>query len=578
MCGIAGIVRPAGTAKHDLRTVNLMLKSMSHRGPDGEGSRALAKCVLGQNRLALIDLSKISLPLLNNRRNLTLVFNGEIYNHKELRTELSKGYDFETQTDSEIVLAAFERWGSACVHKFDGMFSFFIWNDLTQEGFAARDRMGVKPFFFCYKSDHHFAFASEAAPLVQSGLQSFKANDEYLMEYFTTPYFSGAKSTPYSEIQVLLPGETLHITLDGLRREQYFSYQFEGSNSHNQIDWQNLLKNAVQKQLMADTEIGLFLSGGLDSTLLAALAHKKLKTWTIRYEGQNDSDYEKSLILKSDDFKFAIQASKELGHEFHDVNVQKDQYSILLAQTLQQNDLISAWEQEVSQFALAQAAAQHVKAVLVGDAADETHFGYPFLLRSDIVNSPRNVIQFFGHVPLNSKLIDNQVEHFTKVYKEHSEKNGYSWDKLTDQRLAMSKLVADFWLVRLLHNGDTHTMAHSVEARVPFTDNEMLMHASKLLPQEGLEKSHLRNVAAKYVSAELAYRPKSALTKYLKSQNLIHSLFVTEWQKYGELFESILDSNTIDAWTKRESHTLSDRDTGLEFRILSAMTWRKRFL
>ncbi len=480
MCGIAGIVRHQGTNKSDLQTVNTMLQAMSHRGPDGEGSKAYSKCVLGQNRLALIDLRKISLPLINNKGNLTLVYNGEIYNHKELRIELSSTYDFKTQTDSEVVLAAFEKWGSDCVKKFDGMFSFFIWNDSTQEGFAARDRMGVKPFFFTYTSEKLFAFASEAATLVNAGLVSFKANDEYLMEYFTAPYFTGAHSTPYNDVGVLLPGETLYITLDSVKREHYYSYQFESSNSKVEIDWQSLLSNAVQKQLAADAEVGLFLSGGLDSTLIAALADKKLKTWTIRYEGQTDSDYEKSLIVKSDDFKFAIQAGQEFGHDFHEVNVGQDEYSNLLIQTLQRNDLISAWEQEVSQFSLAQTAVKKVKAVLVGDAADETHFGYPFLLRSDIVSSPSHIINFFGHVPLNSKNMSHSIEHFTNTYKEYSKKQGYNWDNLKNQRLAMSKLVTDLWLVRLLHNGDTHTMAHSVEARVPFTDNEILKNASKL--------------------------------------------------------------------------------------------------
>tara|TARA_B110001454_G_scaffold219179_1_gene250774 strand:- start:61230 stop:62954 length:1725 start_codon:yes stop_codon:yes gene_type:complete len=574
MCAIAAIVRKKGLLPNDKHIVENMLRMQLHRGPDGSGHKVFDHCVLGQNRLSMLDLRNLSLPTQNHNGQLTLIYNGEIYNYQELRKELEASYDFKTRSDSEVVLAAYEKWGPDCVKKFNGMFSFFIWDNKNERGFAARDPLGVKPFFY-YSNKTLFTCASEASVLVQSKLMEFKINEDYLCEYLIAPYFTGSVSTPFKNVEVLLPGHTLTVSNGSLSIEKYFSYHFNPSDSVDASDWKTLLKDAVNKTLHADSEVGLFLSGGLDSTLIASLSDKKLKTWTIRYEDNKEEDYKKALIVKSEDYDFAVSASQQLGHELHDVKVTATDYPELLIKTLEKNDLISAWEQEVSQHALALAAAQHVKAVLVGDAADETHFGYPFLLGKNMVASVQNVIQFFGHVPLRKV---NAVADFSDFYRSYSIESGYNWKTLPDQRFAMSKIIVDFWLRRLLHNGDTHTMAHSLEARVPFADINVLHAAQLLKPIEGPEKFHLRQVASTAVSPELAQRPKSALTKNLKAQATIHRYFVEYWKKYGETLTDIVDPDTVTSWTKRTSENLSDYDVGLEFRLLATLIWRRRFL
>lgn len=580
MCAIAGIIRTGGVSSNDKNVVQRMLKSQSHRGPDGSGYKMFPNCVLGQNRLSLVDLRNLELPIQNRTGQLTLTYNGEIYNYQELRKELAPFYDFKTQTDSEVVLAAYEQWGSDCVKKFNGMFSFLIWDNGNEFAFAARDPLGVKPFFYCI-NDSMFAFASEASVLAQDDVMGFRVNDDYICEYLTAPYFTGSNSTPFKNIELLLPGHSLTVSRGAVSTKEYFSYQFTPSHSSvqkvqtEQTDWKALLTEATRKSLQADSEVGLFLSGGLDSTLLASLSEKKLKTWTIRYEGNSEDDYKRALIVKSDDFNFAVKASQELGHDFNAVTVSESDYPDLLIKTLEHNDLISAWEQEVSQFALAQSASKKVKAVLVGDAADETHFGYPFLLSERIVGSVENVIQFFGHIPLRRP---QAASDFSQTYKSYAIENGYNWDSLAEQRLATSKIIVDFWLRRLLHNGDTHTMAHSLEARVPFADVNLLREAQKLTYVDGPEKNHLRNVAAGLLSPELAQRPKSALTKNLKAHSVVHNYFVDYWKKYGDTLSELVDADCITQWTKRNSESLSDYDVGLEFRMLATLVWRRRFL
>jgi asparagine synthase (glutamine-hydrolysing) len=539
MCGIAGVIGPRG----DAALAAELAARLRHRGPDGSGTLVTERATLVQTRLALVDPRRHPLPLTDGR--FTLLFNGEIYNHQELRRELA-GYPFATETDTEVVFAALLRWGPRALSRLEGMFALFLWDEATGEYLGAVDPLGVKPFVY-HEGPGGIAFCSEAAPLLEAGVVPFRPCEEGVAEHLTAPYFA---LSPFANLQRLPGGH--YLTARGLT-----AYRCATRNED--------LLGALRRSVRTSTPAGLFLSGGVDSSLLAALAEPGLPAYTIDYGAM---DYSDSLIVKSDDVPFAKQAAEATGHSL--TLVSPACYEDALQRTLWANDQIAAWEQEVSQNLLAEAAAPHCKAVLVGDAADETHYGYGFLLDPARIVSPRPLIDFFGHVPLRNM---DAAAQFTEKYKAEAEAAGHSWATPGGQLRAVSYLVRQRWLTRLLHNGDIQLMAHSVEGRVPFADPTVLALADAAAPEEALGKRLLRTVAAEVLPESIAWRPKSALTKNLAGRETVHRLFRAAWAERGELLAPYVDVDFVEAMGPPRD----DRETGLQFRLLATLTWFTRW-
>jgi asparagine synthase (glutamine-hydrolysing) len=539
MCGIAGLIGPPGDAALAAR----FAARLRHRGPDGAGTLVTERATLAQTRLALVDPRPHPLPLSDGR--FTLLFNGEIYNHRELRKQLA-GYPFTTETDTEVAFAALLTWGPAALTCFEGMFALFLWDDVTGDYLAAVDPLGVKPFVY-HEGPGWFAFCSEAGPLLETGVVPFRPSEEGVAEHLTAPYFA---LSPFANLRRLPAGH--HRTRHGTT-----AYRSATRNED--------LLTALRRAVRTSTPAGLFLSGGVDSSLLAALAEPPLPAFTIDYGAM---DYSDSLIVKSDDVPFSKQAAEAAGHPL--TLVSPDDYEAALRRTLWANDHIAAWEQEVSQNLLAEAAAPHCKAVLVGDAADETHYGYGFLLDPARITSPRPLLDFFGAVPLRQ--MDGPA-HFAAKYQAEAEAAGHRWTTPGGQLRAMSYLIRQRWLARLLHNGDVQLMAHSVEGRVPFADPTVLALADAAAPEEALGKRLLRRAAATVLPDEIAWRPKSALTKNLAGREAVHRLFRQAWQERAELLEPYVDADRVGAMGPPRD----DRETGLQFRLLATLTWFTRW-
>jgi asparagine synthase (glutamine-hydrolysing) len=556
MCGIAGIIRREGLKESDISVATSFLEIHHNRGPDGRGIFRDHQSVHIQTLLSFQGTSK-TLPFQDARYVIT--FNGEIYNYRSLREHLSRDYVFTSDTDTEVLLASWVTWGAACLDKLEGMFSFFIWDKKTAEGFAARDPLGVKPFFFIERDDL-FAYSSTAGSFIESGLISFMPDESYLKLFLTAPYFSGALGTPFQGVKSLLPGEMIEVTKEGIKRSHFFT------DSVQELDEEHLheaLSEAVESCFSGREKIGLFLSGGLDSTLIAGLAKKKNPLCFTLYYPENELlGHEHSLIVKSSDYPFALEAAKTLELPLKSVIVPVGDYRTSLLETLAGNDLICAWEQEVSQHILSKAAASLVKGVVVGDAADELHFGYPFFERPDIKDNIEHVLDWFGTVPLKN----SSSAHIAETLREVSPK--------TDD------LVRKLWLTRLLHNGDAHTMASSLEARVPFGMQKVIRASSGITSQvsyaDEMEKSHLRRMASRYLPESLTKRKKSALTKSFAGQAIIHEEFIKALKHSSELIEDFVDLDEVRAWALRSPTT--DREAGLEFRILALITWFRRYL
>jgi asparagine synthase (glutamine-hydrolysing) len=587
MCGIAGIIRTKHLEPDDISKLKAMLSLQVHRGPDGSGAYADTYCTLGQTRLAVATREPHTIPVSLKDGRYQIVFNGEIYNDADLRNQLRPFFEFRTKSDTEVLLAAWIQWGPRALKKIEGMYSFFIWDSIENRGYAARDPLGVKPFFYTFQNQD-FIFASEPQAIVKSGCHRFGVDELAIAETLTAPYFSGATRTPFAGISILEPGCWLDVHNGKIVKHVDRQFQFRPNENFESngglAHLENAIAESVLKMSRGESEIGIFLSGGLDSNLISAFASAtqghRLNAWTIEYPGNDILGYEDSLIVKSSDLPFAKLVANDLNLHHHTVSIDEVSFASSLTATLRQNDLICAWEQEVSQNSLAQAAAPYVKAVFVGDAADETHFGYPFLMNPFSVRSPKNIFEFFGVVPLNSKFLTNATEYFDSYYKEYARSRGHSWSTLEDSQLATSQLVTDLWLPRLLYNGDRHTMQHSLEARVPFSDQNVLDLAAQVpfnfATRNGIEKWHLRKIAEKRLSKTLAWRPKSALTKSLRGRTAIFAELKTSWEESGDLISQFVDTDFVDALILKENP--SDRDTSIGFRLLSTITWFRNYL
>ena len=562
MCGIAGLIRYSGLTLADRSRASRLQSFLRHRGPDDDGIVVLPNAAFVQTRLALVQPDPHPLPLQSHDGRYTLTYNGEVYNHAALRAELRHHHDFQTATDTEVVLAALIHWGPRALSRFEGMFALFLWDSREHHGLAAVDPLSVKPLLY-HASESQFAFCSEAGPLIESGALPFRPQEEAIAEYLVAPYFSSSHQLPFANLQRLLPGHYLELAGNSVFLGTYRAAAAAPP------ELLPALRNAVASQSSAATPVGLFLSGGVDSSLLATLAPAPMPAFTIDYDLRPEH-FEDSLIVRSDDVPFARQVAARHRHPHHIVT--PPNFDTALERTLRTNDLIAAWEQEVSQNLLAAAAAPHVKAVLVGDAADETHFGYSFLLHPERIASPAPLLDYFGCLPARIG-----PAYFVDKYRAFAESEGHSWRTADDQRLAITCLVRHFWLTRLLHNGDIHLMAHSVEGRVPFADPAVLAYAAQISAatglENGIEKHHLRQAAAEVLPPEIAWRPKSALTKNLNARRAIYRLFQKLWKRNGESLTPYLPPDSL----AKLPLPATDRETGLCFRAAALLTWFARF-
>jgi asparagine synthase (glutamine-hydrolysing) len=522
MCGLAGLIRYDGHASAQVERVLAMRERQRHRGPDGQGLWHDHNAVLAHNRLALLDAEHGAQPMCSADQRYVLVYNGEIYNYAELRRELSPHWPFRTNTDTEVVLAAYAVWGEACLPRFNGMFAFLVWDSQRQQAFAARDRLGVKPFVYL-RQGVEFLFASEAKGLLPA-MQRPHANTEAVLEYLVAPFFSGVAQPMFDGMAYLPPGHLLRLDRHGLQRSRW-SPEISENPTAKADDTahalRDLLAAAVRRCLIADAPVGLFFSGGLDSTLIGGLARAAGATppcFTIRFEGHDGYDYKRSLIVASDDQPFAEQAAAELGLPREDVTPARSALAHDLQQLAAQNDALPAWEQELAQHHLARAASTRLKAVMVGDAADETHYGYHFLLDPHATHDPTHILQRLTADPyLRPGLLDQPLQHYGDSYRKLAIAAGHDWHTPAACLRATQWLVRHRWLQRLLHNGDIHGMAHGLEARVPFSDTEVLDLAAtipaELALRGGVEKALLREASRGALPEAVRLRRKSALPK-----------------------------------------------------------------
>lgn len=499
MCGIAGILHTNGQPASAV-LLQRMLEAIVHRGPDGEGAFVDGPYAVGHRRLAIIDLSAAGhQPRESTDGRYVLSYNGEVYNFKELRLELeAKGYQFHSRTDTEVVLNAFCEWGTKCLDKFNGMFALAIWDKKEKSLLLARDRYGIKPLY--YSSENNvLTFGSEVKALLASGYVKAGMNPEGLLEYLTFQNFF-SDQTLFSGVKMLPAGTFARIqSRDGrlsMVLEKYWDYIFqepEGRVDEGELleELDRLFIQAVSRQLVSDVDIGAYLSGGMDSGSITAISAKQLpyiKTFTCGFDLNSASGVE----LGYDERTAAEYMSYLFKTEHYEM--------ILKAGDMERVMPRLTWHleeprvgQSYPNFYAAQLASKFVKVVLSGAGGDELFGGYPWRYYRAVVNDnfehyidkyyrfwqrliPDGTIQKVLS-PIWGDIADiNTRDIFKNVFSNHQPNLSRPEDYVNYSLYFEAKT----FLHGLLVVEDKLSMAHSLEARVPFLDNDLVNFAMKL--------------------------------------------------------------------------------------------------
>ena len=363
MCGIAGIISTNNFLKSK---ITQMLQSMNHRGPDETGTLMMDNFVFGHNRLSILDIDNGSQPMKSNCRKFSITFNGEIYNYKNLRNKLT--YECRTRSDTEVILALYIKYGKNMFSHIQGMFAFGIYDDINNSFILARDRFGQKPLFYSRTRDGELIFASEIKGILSTGLVSKEIRYDALTDYLENLYIAPNK-TIYRHIHSLPPGHYLEFKNKQIFIKKYFELPITENISENDAIeiFKSSLESAVKSHLNADVEVGAFLSGGVDSSTIVALAskyHNKLKTFSFDMGGE-----------KSELF-YAQQISKKYSTEHYIESINEKELPDLILKMSKVFDEPFGDSSAIPTYLISKLASKHVKVVLSGDGADELLGGY----------------------------------------------------------------------------------------------------------------------------------------------------------------------------------------------------------
>jgi asparagine synthase (glutamine-hydrolysing) len=498
MCGITGIFNVDGRPV-SINVLKRMTDIVSHRGPDGEGFWTNSFVGFGHRRLAIIDLSPLGhQPMQTQDGTCVVTYNGEIYNFLNLRIELeAKGYAFRSRSDTEVLLYAYREWGDACVHRFNGMFAFAIWDASRNRLFLARDRYGIKPLYYRFESGV-LLFASEIKSILQHPDVAVRVDLEALNEYFAFQNVFTDR-TLFTGIKLLPAAHTLSLTLgdaSSFRTERYWDYDFFEQTGGDEREYveelQRLFEQAVNRQLVSDVEIGSYLSGGIDSgavTSVAARNISNLKTFT----GGFDLSSASGLELGYDERQKAEFLSNRYKTEQYEVVLKAGDMERVMPQLVWHLEDLRVG-QSYPNFYVARLASRFVKVVLSGAGGDELFAGYPWRYYRAVVNDdPEQYVDKYYRYWQRLIPDDRKVGFFTPRVEaalgDHATRqvfqsvmDGKAFDARGPEDYVNHSLYFEIktFLHGLLVVEDKLSMAHSVETRVPFLDNDLVDFALRI--------------------------------------------------------------------------------------------------
>jgi asparagine synthase (glutamine-hydrolysing) len=572
MCGIAGWVARSESML-TVETLESMLQSIAHRGPDDQGMCCFGcagtghQVFLGHRRLAIIDPVGAHQPMCDAAAGLALTFNGEIYNFRELRAELGRlGYRFARDSDTEVLLRAYQHWGSEVVHHLRGMFAFAIWDARNERLFLARDRFGEKPLYL-YEDGGGLYFASEIKALLRIPGVKAAVNLEAVWDYLAYRYVPGPK-TLFAGIRKLMPGTAASWERGKLKEERYWSAPDRNACHHPKpqrdavASFLSRLDEAVELQMVSDVPFGAFLSGGLDSSTIVALMSRhnsKVKTFSVGFGEDGYSE-----------LAYAAEVATHFGTEHHEIVVAYSDIVERLPQLVAYRDAPVSEPSDIPIYMLAREAARSVKMVLTGEGSDEILGGYPKhvverfaqgyqllpgSLRHRLIEPLTHALPYdFRRIKtaVTNLNIEDWRERYVRWFGalNRSERDQLSVLRLNgspvpdgppfdaDPQASALRRILYFdqasWLPdNLLERGDRMTMAASVEARVPFLDHELAAFVSSLP-----DNFRVRGWRGKWILREAGRRliPDAILTR----PKVGFRVPVNDWFR-GEMREYLLD-------------------------------------
>jgi asparagine synthase (glutamine-hydrolysing) len=554
MCGVVGILKFDPRETVEEARLRRMRDVLRHRGPDDRGLMVAGQAGLGHRRLSIIDLAGGRQPMANPGRTAWITYNGEIYNFRELRSDLeSRGFRFTTNSDTEVILRAYEAFGEECVERLRGMFAFAIWDQRRRKLFLARDRLGIKPLYYAIAGGE-LLFASEIKAILAAGSIRPAFNQAIVPEFLATGFSAGAE-TFFEGIRKLLPGRTLSWSPgEGFRGRRYWQPpvtmdESGGTFAQRAREVRARLEDAVRSHLVADVPVGLFLSGGIDSSGLAALmaptVKEPIRTFSVGFDDRRFSE-----------LNYARLAAESVGAEHREVVVSPSEFFAAMPHLVWHEDEPIAFPSSVSLYFVSDLARRNgVKVVLSGEGADELFLGYnryrvtawnerlgrvywaavPDSLRRGVrrlVGTLPGPLRrysertFLALAPGPRELFFENFAAFPKRMRQHVFRDPGLFDARdpyavelqcygespggTLERMAHADLQT--YLVELLMKQDQMSMAASVESRVPFLDHQFVEYVAAMPGEYKLRgwrtKAVLREALRDLVPRAILTRPK----------------------------------------------------------------------
>lgn len=577
MCGICGIINIDKASPVDQRELTRMRDAMAHRGPDDKGTYFNVGVGLAHRRLSIIDVEGGHQPICNEDKSIWCVFNGEIYNYQRIRDGLLKnGHRFATNTDTEILVHLYEEYETEFISKLQGMFAFAIWDSNKNRLFAARDRLGIKPFYYSIYF-RRFVFASEIKAIFQCDRFEKNVNIDCVPEYLIYRFVAGDK-TFIKGIHTLLPGHWLIWDRQKLTVTRYWSiFDSVAENSdYTQrealLKFDHLLKTSVKRRLISDVPLGTLNSGGVDSSIVTAYA-SEMKSEPINSfsVGFKDPEYDESY--------YASIVSDKFGTNHHSLILNQEKFAEYLPLCVWYNDEPLNHANSIPIFLICRLAKRHVSVLLSGEGADEVFGGYPrywlFLLHDWFPAIIRKamligVSEFSGHYASKLKnylamsdhdalLLNSAFVLPSSITDLLGNKSKYTFspyrESVVDFASRHTKTFVDkglcldihTYLISILQRKDRMSMAAGVEARVPFLDHELVEFGMSLPCHYKLSfrnlrtKSILKSLASKKLPNEIINRKKSGfgipINKWLINRNglrpFINLLFDKRFEERG---------------------------------------------
>lgn len=589
MCGIAGIISINNNPIEQLTTsLGVMSRLIAHRGPDGNGIWMHPKGFIGfaHNRLSIIDLSSAAAQPMTDGQGNWIIYNGEIYNYLELREELGKE-SFRTASDTEVILKAYLKWGEDCVNYLRGMFAFAIWDEKAQTLFCARDRFGIKPFYYLIQ-DNTLFFASEIKGILPF-ISSIETDPEGLKQYLAFQFCLSGK-TLFKNISELLPGHILSVKNGEIHTRRYWDIFFEPDFNHTSKYHEqklfSLIDDSLKFHMRSDVPVGAYLSGGLDSSITATLGSDYSDGDFMAFTGKFNfgPEYDESM--------FARAVAERKGFSLNEINITSDDFIKNIRRVIYHLDYPVAGPGSFPQFMVSELASKKRKVVLGGQGGDEIFGGYTRYLIAyfeqcikgaidGTLNSGNFIVTYESIIPnlislRNYKPLlkdfwreglfeDMDKRYFRLINRANTISDEIRWELLQDyspfdefrkifngdnvRKESYFDLMTHFdfktLLPALLQVEDRMSMAHGLESRVPFLDHPLVEYAATIPADIKFKDGTMKHVLKNAMSSSL---PEIIVKR---KDKMGFPTPLTEWAK-GELKEFIYDILTSEKALKRD--------------------------